>query len=192
MIMWGMGNKVAAMPSLHCGIACLVALYGISRLRTSWPAGCCSLYPAAMALALTYFAEHYVIDAICGCALAGLVMLGVGRWERQAARRRLSSRRAVRVSAVSRLRTRPTAYSSRSLPLHHLAGGRARELVAEVELPRHLEVRDALAGVRRQLGRELVTGSRRRGGLDERHDPLAHLVVGHADHGDVGDGRVQG
>ena len=42
MIMWGMGNKVAAMPSLHCGIACLVAFYGISRLRTpAVPRGCC-------------------------------------------------------------------------------------------------------------------------------------------------------
>jgi len=81
MIMWGMGNKVAAMPSLHCGIACLVALYGISRLRTPYR-WLLLLYPLAMALALTYFAEHYVIDAICGCALAGLVMLGVGRWER--------------------------------------------------------------------------------------------------------------
>ena len=89
MIMWGMGNKVAAMPSLHCGIACLVALYGISRLRTSprWSAlrWLLLLYPLAMALALTYFAEHYVIDAICGCALAGLVMVGVGRWERRRA-----------------------------------------------------------------------------------------------------------
>ena len=38
-----------------------------------------------MALALTYFAEHYVIDAIAGAALAGLVMVGVGRWERRRA-----------------------------------------------------------------------------------------------------------
>ncbi len=89
MIMFGMANKVAAMPSLHCGIACLVALYGISRLRSSprWSAlrWLLLLYPLAMALALTYFAEHYVIDAICGCVLAGLVMLGVGRWERRRA-----------------------------------------------------------------------------------------------------------
>ncbi|WP_081795033.1 phosphatase PAP2 family protein [Nocardioides sp. URHA0020] len=84
MIMFGMGNKVAAMPSLHCGIACLVALYLISRLRTPYR-WLLLLYPVAMALALTYFAEHYVIDAICGCALAGLVMLGVGRWERKRA-----------------------------------------------------------------------------------------------------------
>ncbi len=84
MVMFGMGNKVAAMPSLHCGIACLVALYGISRLRTPYR-WLLLLYPVAMATALTYFAEHYVIDAICGCALAGLVMLFVGRWERKRA-----------------------------------------------------------------------------------------------------------
>ena len=84
MIMFGMGNKVAAMPSLHCGIACLVALYGISRLRTPYR-WLLLLYPLAMALALTYFAEHYVVDAIAGCALAGLVMVVVGRWERRRA-----------------------------------------------------------------------------------------------------------
>ena len=84
MVMWGMGNKVAAMPSLHCGIACLVALYGISRLRTParW---LLLLYPLAMGTALTYFAEHYVVDAVCGCALALLVMVGVARWERRRA-----------------------------------------------------------------------------------------------------------
>jgi hypothetical protein len=82
MIMWGMGNKVAAMPSLHCGIACLVSFYLISRLRSParW---LLLLYPLAMALALTYFAEHYVIDAIAGCLLAGLVMVGVSWWERR-------------------------------------------------------------------------------------------------------------
>ncbi|WP_056153246.1 MULTISPECIES: phosphatase PAP2 family protein [unclassified Nocardioides] len=84
MVMFGMANKVAAMPSLHCGIACLVALYGISRLRTSWR-WLLLLYPLAMALALTYFAEHYVVDAIAGCLLAGLVMIGVSRWERRRA-----------------------------------------------------------------------------------------------------------
>ena len=70
MIMSGMGNKVAAMPSLHCGIACLVVLYGISRLRTPYR-WLLLLYPLAMALALTYFAEHYVIDAICGARWRG-------------------------------------------------------------------------------------------------------------------------
>ena len=89
MVMFGMGNKVAAMPSLHCGIACLVAFYGISRLRSSprWSAlrWLLLLYPLAMALALTYFAEHYVVDAIAGALVALLVMIGVGRWERKRA-----------------------------------------------------------------------------------------------------------
>lgn len=84
MVMFGMGNKVAAMPSLHAGIACLVALWGISRLRSPlrW---LLLLYPAAMSLALMYFAEHYLVDAIAGCALAGVVMVAVGRWERRRA-----------------------------------------------------------------------------------------------------------
>ena len=30
------GNPVAAMPSLHAGLAMLIALYGIARLRAAW------------------------------------------------------------------------------------------------------------------------------------------------------------
>ena len=41
MIMWGMGNKVAAMPSLHCGIACLVALLRHLAGCARRGAGCC-------------------------------------------------------------------------------------------------------------------------------------------------------
>ena len=41
MIMWGMGNKVAAMPSLHCGIACLVALLRHLAAALAAGAGCC-------------------------------------------------------------------------------------------------------------------------------------------------------
>jgi hypothetical protein len=84
MIMFGMGNQVAAMPSLHCGIACLVAFYGIWKLSSRWR-WLLLLYPAAMSLVLVYFAEHYVIDALCGIALAGLVMVACARWERKRA-----------------------------------------------------------------------------------------------------------
>jgi hypothetical protein len=80
MVLWGMGNKAAAMPSLHAGIAFLVVFYAIWRLRSPlrW---LLLLYPVAMSTALVYFAEHYVIDAIAGALVAGAVMVGCKVWE---------------------------------------------------------------------------------------------------------------
>lgn len=79
-VLQGMGNPVAAMPSLHAGIAFLVAFWAIARLRSPlrhlW-----LLYPLTMSFALTYFSEHYVIDLIAGGLLAGLVMIGCAAWE---------------------------------------------------------------------------------------------------------------
>lgn len=81
-VLQGMGNPVAAMPSLHAGIAFLVAIHGVQRLRS--PARWLLLaYPAAMSLALVYFAEHYVVDIVAGAALALAVVVLVGRWERR-------------------------------------------------------------------------------------------------------------
>ncbi len=74
MVLHGMGNQVAAMPSLHTGIAALVAFYAVSRLRSSWK-WLLLLYPVVMGVALCYFGEHYVVDEIAGVAVAGLVML---------------------------------------------------------------------------------------------------------------------
>jgi hypothetical protein len=82
MILLGMPNKVAAMPSLHTGIAALVALWAISRLRSPWRWLLLG-YPVAMGLALCYFGEHYVIDEIAGVLLAGLVMLVWRRHDRR-------------------------------------------------------------------------------------------------------------
>jgi membrane-associated phospholipid phosphatase len=81
LVMGPIGNPVAAMPSLHAGTAFLVAFFGISVLRSRlrW---LLLLYPVVMTTALVYFGEHYVIDAIAGAALAGLVMLGCRLWER--------------------------------------------------------------------------------------------------------------
>jgi hypothetical protein len=80
LVLWGMGNKAAAMPSLHAGIAFLVVFYAIWRLRSPlrW---LLLLYPLAMSLALVYFAEHYVVDAIAGALVAGAVMVGCKAWE---------------------------------------------------------------------------------------------------------------
>ena len=81
-VLQGMGNQVAAMPSLHAGIAFLVAIYAVQRLHH--PARVLLLaYPAAMSLALVYFAEHYVIDVVAGGLLALGVTIAVGRWERR-------------------------------------------------------------------------------------------------------------
>ncbi len=79
-VLQGMGNQVAAMPSLHAAITFLIAFYGIWRLRSPlrWWLVC---YPLAMSTALVYFAEHYVIDVLAGGLLAALVMVGCRRWE---------------------------------------------------------------------------------------------------------------
>ncbi|GAB3263584.1 phosphatase PAP2 family protein [Nocardioides dilutus] len=96
MILLGMPNRVAAMPSLHTGIAALVALYAVSRLRSPWR-WVLLLYPVAMGLALCYFGEHYVVDEIAGVAAAGAVMAGWAWWDR---RSRTSSVEHVETSPV--------------------------------------------------------------------------------------------
>jgi membrane-associated phospholipid phosphatase len=82
------GNQVAAMPSLHTGVALMVALYAIYRLSTSWR-WLAILYPAAMGLALVYLGEHYVADLVGGAVLAVVVLAGCTRWESWRERRRL-------------------------------------------------------------------------------------------------------
>lgn len=80
------GNPVAAMPSLHAGIAIFVAVYGISRLRRRWR-WLLLLYPLAMSFMLVYYAEHYVVDILAGFTAAGLVLWGWAVWERLRDRR---------------------------------------------------------------------------------------------------------
>src|SRR3954447_18815797 len=85
LVLQGVGNPVAAMPSLHAGITFLVAMYGIWRLRTPlrW---LLPLYPLAMCVTLVYYGEHYVVDVLAGASLAALVMVGCWLWERRRAR----------------------------------------------------------------------------------------------------------
>jgi membrane-associated phospholipid phosphatase len=80
LILHGVGNPVAAMPSLHAGITFLIAIYGIQRLRTPWR-WLLALYPLAMSTALVYNAEHYVIDVLAGALLAAVVLIGCQLWE---------------------------------------------------------------------------------------------------------------
>ena len=81
LLLGGVGNKVAAMPSLHAGIAFLVAAYAIMRLR-SWWRWLLVLYPVAMGVALVYYAEHYVVDVLAGWLVAVLVLVGCAWWDR--------------------------------------------------------------------------------------------------------------
>jgi membrane-associated phospholipid phosphatase len=58
-------NDVAAMPSLHASYTLLISLFFFRRLRgrlryALW------LYPLAMAFALVYTGEHYVVDVLAG------------------------------------------------------------------------------------------------------------------------------
>jgi hypothetical protein len=76
------GNQVAAMPSLHAGLAIFVACWGILRLGSAWR-WLLLLYPGAMTFMLVYYAEHYVLDVLAGYAIVAVVMLGWGWWERQ-------------------------------------------------------------------------------------------------------------
>jgi membrane-associated phospholipid phosphatase len=76
----GVGNPVAAMPSLHAGMTVLIALYAIQRLRSRWR-WLLLAYPVAMSTALVYFGEHYVVDVLAGALLAMLVLLGCKVWE---------------------------------------------------------------------------------------------------------------
>jgi hypothetical protein len=85
MVLMGMSNKVAAMPSLHAGIACLIAFYAISRFRSPmrW---LLLLYPLGMTVVLVYGGEHYVVDAVAGALLALLVLVGCNALERRSER----------------------------------------------------------------------------------------------------------
>jgi membrane-associated phospholipid phosphatase len=61
-------NKVAAMPSLHAAEALLISMYLWGRTR--WARPLLAVYPLAMAWALVYSAEHYLIDILVGWVYA--------------------------------------------------------------------------------------------------------------------------
>ena len=80
-------NNVAAMPSLHAGYALLIALY-LWRLVPRWARVLLALYPPAMAFALVYAGEHYVVDCVAGWAYAAAAFVTVNlvfEWRAQRA-----------------------------------------------------------------------------------------------------------
>jgi membrane-associated phospholipid phosphatase len=79
-------NNVAAMPSLHAAYAMLIALY-LWRIVPRWWRIPLALYPPAMAFALVYSGEHYVVDCIAGWVYASAAFVVVDRAFDRRARR---------------------------------------------------------------------------------------------------------
>ena len=61
-------NPVAAVPSLHAAYTLLITLFLWRSAR--WARPLLAAYPVAMAFALVYTAEHYVVDILLGWAYA--------------------------------------------------------------------------------------------------------------------------
>lgn len=69
-------NNVAAMPSLHAAYALLITLY-LWRYVPRWARVPLAIYPVAMAFALVYSGEHFVVDCIAGWIYAVSTFLSV-------------------------------------------------------------------------------------------------------------------
>lgn len=91
MVFGGLPNKTAAMPSLHAGIAFLVAFWAVRRLR-GWWRWLLLLYPVAMSWALVYAGEHYLVDTLMGAVAAATAMAVGAWWDRRRPPRELRTR----------------------------------------------------------------------------------------------------
>ena len=77
-------NAVAAMPSLHAGMALFVTLW-FTRNSRSVVRGIALIFPLAMAVTLVYFGEHYLIDCIAGWAVVAIAWKIADKWEARTA-----------------------------------------------------------------------------------------------------------
>ena len=77
-------NEYAAMPSLHVGWSLLVGAVLARAIRRPPVYLLAALLPTAMALAVVATANHYVVDALVGSAVAAtaLVLVSSFRWLR--------------------------------------------------------------------------------------------------------------
>jgi PAP2 superfamily len=71
-------NPVAAIPSLHAAYTLLITLF-LWRLAPCWGRVLLAAYPWAMAFALVYTAEHYVVDILLGWIYALIAFWTVSR-----------------------------------------------------------------------------------------------------------------
>lgn len=71
-------NPVAAVPSLHAAYTLLVSVY-LWRWAPRWAKPLLAAYPPAMAFALVYTAEHYVVDILLGSLYTVVALWAVAR-----------------------------------------------------------------------------------------------------------------
>lgn len=67
-------NALAAFPSLHVALPLTLALWSFTRGHHALGSGL-ALYGLAVAFAVVYLGEHYVIDVLGACAVAGAIAL---------------------------------------------------------------------------------------------------------------------
>ena len=72
-------NPVAAVPSLHAAYTLLITLFLWRTAPWAWARALLVLYPLAMAFALVYTGEHYVVDILLGWAYTLAAVSVVGR-----------------------------------------------------------------------------------------------------------------
>ena len=87
----GVLNAVAPMPSLHAGMALLVALWFFRNCKP-WIRIAALAFPVAMLTALVYFGEHFIIDGVAGWAVVLLAWFLANKWEERTSRLRVNSR----------------------------------------------------------------------------------------------------
>jgi hypothetical protein len=66
---WDSGNTVAAIPSLHCAYAFVIAMFFWPKVTRWWLRPLLLIHPLWMVFTVTYGGEHYVVDAIAGWLL---------------------------------------------------------------------------------------------------------------------------
>lgn len=94
----GVVNQVAAIPSLHAGMAVTISLFFWSRsgfkLRTFFVG-----YVSLMTFALVFGGEHYIFDAILGLGYALAVEFGARFWEGRYGESRSISTKTIKTMA---------------------------------------------------------------------------------------------
>jgi PAP2 superfamily protein len=67
-------DPIAAMPSIHIAYAVVTAAGIATAGRSTWARGLAPAYPPLVALVVFATANHYVLDAVAGAALAGAAL----------------------------------------------------------------------------------------------------------------------